>query len=34
MMYAIVMVTTKSENTAFRYMVESLDFKGRFYGYK
>ena len=32
MMYGIMMVTTKSNNMAFQYMVESMDFQGRFYG--
>ena len=27
MIYGIVLVTTKSNNTDFRYMVESMDFK-------
>ena len=32
MMYGIVMITTKSNIMAFRYMVESMDFQGKFYG--
>ena len=32
MIYGIVMVTTKLNNMAFPYMVESVDFQGRLYG--
>ena len=32
MMHGIVMVTTKSISMVFQYMVELMDFQGRFYG--
>ena len=32
MMYGIAMVTTKSNNMDFRYMVEPMEFQGKFYG--